>query len=92
MWRKNKAKREPWGDPKWHMRRTVMIATLAFCGVLLLLGFVVDPAKTDAVGRLSGSLSWIVTPVLLAYLGITESSAVFRELKGLNPPPKEAGQ
>lgn len=79
-------RREPrrsWGDPKWTMRRSFVIAICGFAAVVVMMSLLLDvpPERINSVAALIGSLSVIVMPVIISYLGIAEAGAVIRELK-----------
>lgn len=81
-----KKERKPWGDPKWNMRRSFVIATLGWCAITFWLAMILElsPEKIVALSSLLGSLSVIAMPVLISYLGIAEAGQVIRDLK--SPP------
>lgn len=73
--------RQPWGDPKWHMRRTIMLSVFAYCGFLIVFAFFWPPERVDAVSNLVTAVAVIVMPVLLAYLGIAEAGSIIKETR-----------
>lgn len=71
--------RQPWGDPKWNMRRAIMLSVFAYCGFLIVFAFFWSPERVEAVSNLVTAVAVIVMPVLLAYLGIAEAGSLIKE-------------
>jgi len=73
-----------WGDPRWTMRRTVIFAVFGYLGFLLLFAFYWPPETITAVSGLLGSMAFIITPILLAYISVPE----IKEITGAAPGSK----
>ncbi len=81
--REPKPPRRPWGDPKWAMRRAFVIGVLLWCAgtFWLAMALPLSAEKITALSTLLGSLSVIVMPIVVSYMGIAEAGSVITALK-----------
>lgn len=79
-----KQPRKAWGDPRWTMRRAFVIGVLIWCAGTFWMAMMMplSPEKITALSTLLGSLSVIVMPIMVSYMGIAEAGSVITALKG----------